>query len=545
MYRLTHIEADEAVCRQVKATLAQGPLPFTVTACAAPPAEPPAEPPPDALLLGMPPGTDPEALIARCRIAFPTAPIVVLADDPNLAFAREALRAGAHDVVTKSERALAVLSRILVYAIERAISESRGRVLERAAADLARLLDALVAAPAEAVVQTDAAGTIERLSPAAAELLGLDRKTAIGTGLAEHLPWSERPRLASLFAAEGPSRPASFGVTASGAKRMIELEPMAIADRPADGPRLLKVSEIAADFAADLTPDFASSTPAPAVEVGRTERRSATLVHAGGPAQEPSRSQRRQPTPAPEGHRAPHKVARDEPAAAAAEDGGQRSLAMIEGLAQTAVWRCGQTTGGDEAFGFLAVDEGSAQTLAHLASAIAEDADLAVAVDALQITAWKTIAASAPNSLPQRLALEIHYGTAANRPHFEQLLGQVDKLPPALAEQLVLVLKGVPKGIYVPTLAKTIRAMGTARGKPALHLTELEADYRSLTLGHLALVVIDVGDLKRALAKDGKQVAALLERMRREGCLSAVRGVTGPLAEALRSRLGIDLTTAL
>jgi hypothetical protein len=87
--------------------------------------------------------------------------------------------------------------------------------------------------------------------------------------------------------------------------------------------------------------------------------------------------------------------------------------------------------------------------------------------------------------------------------------------------------------------------MGTDHGKPALHITEPEADYRSLTFGHLTLVVMDVADLKRALAKDGKQVAALLERMRREGCLSVVRGATGALAEALRSRLGVDMTTAL
>ena len=227
------------------------------------------------------------------------------------------------------------------------------------------------------------------------------------------------------------------------------------------------------------------------------------------------------------------------------EDGGQRALALVEGLAQTAVWRCGKTTGGEEVFGFLAADAGSTETLAELHAASAEDAELAVAVDALQLTAWKTIAASAPNSLPKHLALEVSYGTAANRPHLEQLQAQIAKLPPALAKQLVLTLRAVPKGIYVPTLAKTIRAMGTAHGKPALHLTELEADYRSLTFGHLALVVIDIADLKRALAKDGKQVAALLERMRREGCRSVVRGATGALAEALRSRLGIDMTTAL
>jgi hypothetical protein len=249
--------------------------------------------------------------------------------------------------------------------------------------------------------------------------------------------------------------------------------------------------------------------------------------------------------PEPHGRRAASSVPRDEPAAAMPRDGGQRSLALVEGLAQTAEWRCGKTTGGEAVFGFLAAVAGSAETLAELHAASAEDAELAVAVDALQLTAWKTIAASAPNSLPCHLALEVSYGTAANRPHLDQLQAQIAKLPPALAKQFVLTLRAVPKGIYVPTLAKTIRAMGTAHGKPALHLTELEADYRSLTFGHLALVVIDIADLKRALAKDGKQVAALLERMRRESCLSVVRGAAGALADALRSRLGIDMTTAL
>lgn len=541
MHQLLHIEADETVRRSVQVALAEGPLPFTVTARACLTEDITAAPPPDALLLGVSAGCDVAAAIERCRIVFSTAPIVVLAEVADLAFARTALRAGAHDVVTRSEKALAVLSRILVYAIERHVSETRGRAFEQSAANLARLLDALLAAPADAVVQTDAVGTIERLSPTAAALLGLDLETAIGTGLAEHLPWSERPRLAAMLHTErvaSQPQPASFGVTVGGIKRVLELEPTIIVDQPADGPKLFKVSEVAADFAIDETE--------PEVATTRRAAASPALVAECEPAPAAEQPQRVQAMPERQCQPSPVSVARDEVAAVVPEeDGGQRALSLVQGLAQTASWRCGQTSGSGEAYGFLSADAGSAQTLAQLATTIAEDVDLAIAVDALQITAWKTIAASAPNSLPKHLALEVSYGTAANRPHFDQLQAQIAKLPAALAKQFVLTLKGVPRGIYVPTLAKTIRAMGTSHGKPALHLADLEADYRSLALGHLSMVVISIADLKRALAKDGKQVAALLERMRREGCRSVVRGATGALAEALRSRLGIDMTAAV
>ncbi len=100
----------------------------------------------------------------------------------------------------------------------------------------------------------------------------------------------------------------------------------------------------------------------------------------------------------------------------------------------------------------------------------------------------------------------------------------------------------MPKGIYVPTLGKTIRAMGSSHGKPALHLPELDTDYRSLVLGHLSSMSMALDDLKRALARDAKQVATFLARARNEGCRTIVRGATGPLAEALRTRLGIDMT---
>ena len=537
MHQLLHIEADETLRQTVAAALAEGPLPFAVTARACV-TDDVTTAPPDAILLGVPAGSDVAAAIEGCRTAFSTVPIVILAEVADLAFARTALRAGAHDVVTCSERALAVLSRIVVYAIDRSISETRSRASEQTAANLARLLDALLAAPVDAVVQTDAAGTIERLSPSAAALLGLDLQTAIGTGLAEHLPWSERQHLAAMLRTERVASqpgPASFGVTVGGIKRVLELEPTIIVDQPADGPRLFKVSEVAADFAIDETEP----------EVGATRQAAASpvLTAACQPAPAVEQPQCVQAMPKRQCQPSPVSVARDEVAAAVpVEDGGQRALAIVEVLAQTATWRFGQTSGSGEAYGFLSADAGSAQTLAQLATSIAEDVDLAIAVDALQITAWKTIAASAPNSLPKHLVLEVSYGTAANRPHFDQLQAQLAKLPPALANQLVLTLKGVPKGIYVPTLAKTIRAIGTSHGKPALHLADLEADYRSLVLGDLALVVIGIADLKRALAKDGKRVTKLLERLQGEGCSSVVRGAKGPLAEALRNRLGVTMT---
>jgi DNA-binding NtrC family response regulator len=149
MYRLLHIEADPTAQRAMVQALAQSPLPFALDQVA----DPAALAPPfdgtgiDALLLGTRDRASSLAKLARCRQWFSSQPIILLADTADLAFAREALRAGAQDVVQPSERALAVLPRILLYAIERAGAEARGKLLQAEAAGLRALLDTLLGMP--------------------------------------------------------------------------------------------------------------------------------------------------------------------------------------------------------------------------------------------------------------------------------------------------------------------------------------------------------------------------------------------------------------
>jgi hypothetical protein len=217
-------------------------------------------------------------------------------------------------------------------------------------------------------------------------------------------------------------------------------------------------------------------------------------------------------------------------------------LSQLRRLAEVATWHVSATTGNAETLGFLGTDHNAAQTLHRLSVTAREDFDVALGVDSLRVRGWQDIAQSTPEALPERLLVEVSYGTVASRPHYERLLAAIDKAPAGLAERFLLVLQGVPKGIYVPTLGKAIRAMGSSHGKPAVQLPDLDTDYRNLALGQLTFLVVAIEDLKRALARDAKQVAAFLARAQAEGCRSIVRGASGPLAEALRTRLGVDMT---
>ena len=532
MYRLIHIEPDAAAHAAVLEILAESPLPFAVEQAPDPAAAVTTAGPGtvDAVLVRLAPRPDALAAIGRCRSGFPSQPLIVLTECADLAFARDALRAGAQDVVVRHARSLAVLSRIVLYAIERAGAEARRQQLQAAAATLAAVLDALLASSARSVLQTDAQGTIERLSPPAARLLDLALSPPSGTRLAALIEPQDAGRLRTFLAAAIPPPAAAFGFTVAGERRVIELQPLPLAvdGAPDLAPRLFELVELAADFAVDDAAAAPLPQPAPPHQVAKRQPcpaptvRPAATVEAGGGLATLER-------PA---------AAGDEAAPASAD----RALALIEELRATASWRVVGSAGTPAGWGFLAADPQSTATLARLAVAVRDDLDVALAFDALQLRAWHRLAAAAPDRLPEHPALEVSYGTSASRPHLERYLADVAALPDGLGARARLVIGHVPRGIYVPTLAKTIRAVGSAHGKPALQLPELESDYRALVLGQLELLILDVADLKRALAKDGKAVAALLARAKKEGCGTLVRRAGGSLAEALRSRLGIDLT---
>jgi PAS domain-containing protein len=544
MYRLRHIEAEPAARKAVLTALADSPLPFTVEPVADPATPPPAdgEPPVDALLLGTGGLADPLAAIGVCRHGFPDRPIILLTDVADLGFARAALRAGAQDVVQQHERALAVLSRILLYAIERAGAELRHRRLQAEAAELKALLDAVVARPFEGILQTDAVGTIERLSPAAAALLGTRLPPAPGAGLAEHVEPTDRARLAAFLAGAGTcgGEPAIFTFGPQGAKRQVEVAPIALAGTVEPAPRLFRLAALDAAFGVD-------EAPAAAIADEACQRRTApsALDEAGQPGATPASGGSAGTEPTPSGRAAAAASVR-RPAAHATPSGPPAlgALAQLQALATTATWHGTTTSGGGGPFGVLACDAATAATLERLTAAARENVDLALACDTLRLNAWRDLAALCPAAVPERLLLDVSYTTAASRPHFERLLAAIHADAASLAGRFQLLLQGVPKGIHVPTLGKTIRAMGTSHGRPAVQLPDLNADYRPLVLGQLEVLVLTLADLKFALAHDAKALAAFLARSRSEGCRSLVRGATGPLAEALRNRLGIDMTVA-
>ncbi len=544
MYRLLHVEADASAHAAVLAALAEGPLRFAVTQVADPDelAPPLADAAVDALLIGVRDRSSLTPHVARCRRSFPTEPLIVLTERSDLAFAQEALRAGAQDVVQRHERALAVLSRILLYAIERAGAEARGRQAAAAAAARDAVLDALFAGTTEAVLETDAVGTIRRASPAAAALLGISLPAAPGDHLAERIEAPARGRLGAFVAAAGEAATAaSFGFRHGPEQRLLELQPLRLAPQASDaaaGVRLFRLSELAAAFAED--PEPATDRP------GVAAAQAAVTAPAGSRRAEPPRAQPATPRPKAQPAAAlagEHDAGGEpEPEATLAAAPAASPLEQLQAIAAVTQWRTTTTVGGDDALGFLVADAESAQALQRLAATAREDFDFALALDQARLKAWQDMARRTGELPAARPVLEISYGTVASRPHFERLLAELEAAPAGLAERFLLMLQGVPKGIYVPTLGKAIRSIGVSHGKPGLHVPDLDTDYRNLVLGHLAMLGIAVDDLKRALARDGNQVAALLARARGEGCRTIVRGATGALAEALRQRLGIDLT---
>lgn len=523
MYRVLHIDADQTARRAVLEALAESPLPFTVEAVPDRATLPPdlAGATVDAILLGT--GSQAQALasLARWRQWFAAVPIILLTGSADLAFARQALRAGAQDVVTCHEPALAVLSRILLYAIERAAAEARGRLAKAEAEQLTLLLDALFAGTSDAFLETDADGTIIRAAPAAARTIGLDLPPPPSTYLAEHVPAAERARLTSFLAA-GADATASLTMTVgrpgeAGASRLAELSPIALPGATAAGLRLYRVAEIEAAFAV-----AADDPPLPAA---------ATRVQAPGASG--------QSAPA-----APALAAAPGPSVARAAGEELGALDRLRQIATTVTWHGMTATGGDGSVVFLGADPESARQLQALGTSGREDLDLALAYDTLRVEGWRSMAEQHCPAPGERAVLEVSYATVTSRAHFERLLAAVQASSPSLVQRFVLALQGVPKGIHVPTLAKTIRAMGTSHGKPALQLPELETDYRGLELGQLALMILGIDDLRRALTRDARRVATFVGRARAEGCRTVVRGATGALAEALKNRLGVDMTVA-
>lgn len=523
MYRLIYVEPDSAVHETVRQALVGSPLPFAfmpvtdldTAAIAA------RDRPVDAVLIALSNDAGAIATIGHCRSLFADQPLIVLTDAGDLAFARDALRAGAQDVVVKTERALAVLSRILLYAIERAGAEARRRRLEVETATLEALLDTLFAHTSDGLVQLDAAGTVRRLSASAADLLGLDRAASPGSRLATHLHQKHAPRLAALLEngrAAGEAAHATVSVAAT--SRLLAIEPLALDLETNDPPHLLRLAELAADFAGDDPP------PAPAAAAPRSGRPVEARTTAPRRADADTAVLER-PVEAPAA-----------PSTAAAT----RPAALIAALDRSATWRVAHSTGESASWGFLVPDPKSAPAIARLGAVGRDDPEVALALDGLQLRAWQRLASDCPARLPARPALEVSYGTAASRSHLERYLADLDALPEHFAPGAHLVLVHAPKGIHVPTLGKTIRALEASRGKPALQLPDLDSDYRALILGQLALLILDCADLKRALAKDGKALSSFLARARKEGCATLVRGASGTLGEALRSRLGVDLT---
>jgi PAS domain-containing protein len=534
MYRLIHIEPDDAAHEAVLRAIADSPLQFTIERVDDPEAaaEPMAAASVDAVLLSA--GGEAEALdlIDRSRRIFATQPLIIVAASADLRFAREALRAGAQDVVVRQEKALAVLSRILLYAIERAGAEMLRRDLEVEARSLAAVVDAVFAHSRDGVVQLDASGTIQRLSPAAATLLGLEITKAPGCRLVSRVRHQEAARLQALLDAARPGgRPstATFKFEVDGATRMLEVRPLPLGHDSKAPPCLLELTELAADFTAEepaATGAPAAAARAPAVPPQATGERIDTAARASGGVSVMER-------PAPPAAATP---------AEAPKPAATQPLALIKALDGAARWKAVRSVGAGADWGFLVADPKSAAALARLAAVCRDDPDVALAIDELRLRAWQKLAAAAPNELPALIGLELSYSTSVSRPHLDQYLEAVIEPPGQLFKRAPLVLGHVPKGVHVPTLAKTLRSLAARRDKPALQLPTLDTDLRALPLGELALLILDVDELKQALAKDRQAVTALLDRAAQQGCPTMVRGAGGPLAQALRSRLGVDLT---
>jgi DNA-binding response OmpR family regulator len=535
MYRLIHIEPDEAASRTVLHALADSPLPFAIDRVDDPEAAADilAETTVDAVLLSVAAETAALDLLARCRSVFATHPLIVIAASADLGFARAALRAGAQDVVVRHEKALAVLSRILLYAIERAGAEMLRRNLELKASTLEAVADAVFAETSDGIVQLDASGTIQRLSPTAASLLGLAWPPPPGYKLVSRVRQRDAERLQTLLEKAGHSgdRPSAstFGFAVEGATRILEVRPLPLSQARDAAACLLELSELAADLADDApAPVEARGTlaPRPAGPLGperATTSPSARTAGGVGLMERPVK-------------------ASTAAAAAAPMAASVRPMALIDALDRAACWRIARSAGGSADWGFLVADPKSAPALARLAIVSRDDADVALALDELHVRAWRKLAAATPDQLPALVALEVSYATAASRPHLERFLATAAEPPGQLFKRAPPVLGRLPKGVHVPTLAKMLRLLASRHGKPALQLPALDADLRALPLGELALLILDVDELKQALAKSSKAVSAFLAQAAQHGCPTLIRGAGGSLAEALRSRLGVDLT---
>ena len=537
MYRLIHIEPDEAASRAVLHALADSPLPFTVDQVGDPEAaaERLAEATIDAVLLSAEGQAEALDLVARSRRVFATQPLIVVTASTDFSFAREVLRAGAQDVVVRHDKALAVLPRILLYAIERAAAEARKRDLEVEAKTLEAVVDAVFArtgartgAPAgDGLVQLDAAGTIQRLSPTAARLLGL---TAPGSRLVSRVRRQDAERLQALLEAatraDGCPDPSTFKFEVDGATRILEVRPLPLNPASDVRPCLLELSELAAEIEED---EPAPAEAHAAVRAGPPR----PAREAAGPNARPAGGVGLMERPI----RAPAAVA-----AATPNAGPFRPMALIEVLERAARWRIARSAGRGADWGFLVADPKSAAALARLAVVSRDDADVALALDELHLRAWRKLAAATPDQLPALVALEVSYATAASRPHLERILATVGEPAGQLFKRAPLVLGHLPRGIHLPTLAKILRMLASRHGKPALQLPALDADLRALPLGELALLILDVNELKQVLAKDAKVVSDILAQAAQHGCPTLVRGAGGPFAQALRSRLGVDLT---
>lgn len=509
MYRLIHIEPDAAKHRAVAEALTQGPYPFAVEQVRELGTAPPVTEPEtvDAVLVRGQPGGPVVDDLRRCRGWFPGRPVIVLTEVAGMTFAQELLRAGAHDVVLQQERALAVLARILLYAIERAGAERRQELLRLESSGLRALLDTLVGNPFDSVLQTDAEGLIERASPLAAKLMGLDAATLAGRHLEEQVEHSDRSRLAAfldLTASSTRPMPMTFPFLIEGRQtRILEVEPIPLGIDLARPPRLFRLAELVADFADEAPPATAAADRAEA------------------PPEAPGRKGGRGGAAGPAG----------------------KSLELLGRIAKTTVWRCvlsSAAPGGR--LGFLSPDAKTAEGLAGLVHLAGENAEFTLALDRLQIAAWLHLASSGSIGSRHRLVFEVSYATCTSHPQLERLRAEVADRMGELASRLIFQLRNVPAGIHLPSLAKVTRAFAKEHGRPGLELADLEQEYRLLPFDHLALLTVPFADLKRALAADAKALSSLLRRARDDGALVAVRGAAGPLAEKLRQRLPVDLT---
>jgi len=535
MYRLIHIEPDSAMHRAVVEALTGGAYPFAVEPAAINGKGPPVAAPEsvEAVVLGGNAGGSLLDDLRRCRGWFPGRPIIVLTETPGMSFAQEVLRAGAQDVVLKQERSLAVLARIVLYAIERAAAERRQQRLQHAAKGLSALLDTIVANPVDCILQTDAGGVIERASPSALALLGLAGGLPAGLQLEERVRHDDRARLNAFFeltATAARPLPMSFPFVVDGETRLVELAPMPLGIELAEAPRLFRLGELVATAASrdDAAEPPPAGEPRPAPPAAAPPAAAPPAAAPPAAAVSPPAAARPSVPPASPGACAP-------PAGRLAD--------RLEQLGKRVIWRCCLTQGvpGGRC-GFLAADPGSAPALAGFAARAGDDADLALALDRLQLGAWQTLVASDLAGSPHRLVVELSYATVTSRAHLERFEAALGALGEAFGARCFVLLRHVPAGIHVPTLVKVTRTLAGVHRRPGLELTEPEADHRLLPFDHLAMLAIGFADLKRAVAADAKTAAAFLRRARNEGALVTIRGAAGPLAEKLRQRLPVDLT---